>query len=286
MLSHATSQRTRLERLGPAARARTVIASGHRVTLMTADRPDDLMPATVVEIAGVPHVLCQEHDGCPAPEPGTLAVVQLEGSPAHLGQVTVSGRFGGVRRPDDDPVLDLALSEHAGCLRDAADVHDPRVRATLTARPLVPAEVQVHFTAPHHAPDAAPAHGPRGTTGGGTGGGRRTRSATAVTTMMTVPMDEYRRAAPDLWLVHAVDIAAHLADHHQDQLLKVVRHEGVRTASAVQVHDLDAGGVVLTALSVEGVTDVVVPFSPPVVSVLEAESRVLRLCGGVDPHTR
>jgi hypothetical protein len=81
---------------------------------------------------------------------------------------------------------------------------------------------------------------------------------------LPVPLDLFRAARPDLWWVHGPTIAAHLEEHHQAELraLAGVRG-GVLGTRGVVVRDVGPEGMVLTCLTLEGVTDQVIPFDPP-----------------------
>jgi uncharacterized protein DUF2470 len=95
---------------------------------------------------------------------------------------------------------------------------------------------------------------------------------------LVVDLDSFEGAEPDPWAAFATDAARHLNEQHHDDLLALARNSGARGCTAVSLTRLDAGGAILTAMSHEGLMDVVIPFDPPAASPGEASRRLTGKC--------
>jgi hypothetical protein len=93
---------------------------------------------------------------------------------------------------------------------------------------------------------------------------------------IAVDPERFRRAAPDHWLLHGERSVRHLEEHHQAELLALVRAAGLGGVCAVSVRTADADGVVLTCLAPDGLADVVLPFTPPLRDPRELARRLTR----------
>jgi len=93
-------------------------------------------------------------------------------------------------------------------------------------------------------------------------------------TPLVIDRESFDLAEPDPWAAFAGEAVRHLNQHHHDDLVELARSSGARGCTAVSLTRLDPGGAILTAMSHEGLLDVVVPFNPPAATPGEASSRL------------
>ena len=173
------------------------------------------------------------------PGPVLAAVV---GADQRVGQLFLAGELGEPVRPEEEPGVAEVIDEHRECMvapiREHAELYDLRV-ARLTVH-------GVWLRAP----------------GGGTDAPR------------SVDLVEYERVEADPWAAFASEVIRHLdLDHHAD-LLEVARGAGAANCSAVTLSRLEPGGAILTAMSSNGVVNIVIPFDPPAATPREAGHRL------------
>ena len=91
---------------------------------------------------------------------------------------------------------------------------------------------------------------------------------------LAIDPTSFAGAEPDVWAAFGPDVIAHLNQQHQHDLLALVRASGATASTAVSLTRLDPGGAILTAMGLEGLVDVVMPFDPPAATPGEASRRL------------
>jgi hypothetical protein len=226
------------EAMPVAVRARTILTGCHHATLAVPAEyvPGDTESAAtrilvgMIEWAGAPHLIA--HPGHRLPVGPTQ--LTCAGVAEQLGVLFLDGRCEPTQPVTRTPALaDALYAQHEHLCEENADGWD--LARLLVSRVCVE-QVQVLL----------PVGADRGA---GT---------------IPVPIEAYQNASPDPWALHRHDVIAHLESRHQTGLRALVAAHGrVRGASAVTVSALSADGMVLTCLSRDGVTDLVIPFDPP-----------------------
>jgi hypothetical protein len=95
-----------------------------------------------------------------------------------------------------------------------------------------------------------------------------------ITDPPAIDRTSFESAEPDAWAAFGHAVVRHLNQHHQEHLLDLARASGAPGSTAVSLTRLDSGGAILTAMSREGVMDVVMPFDPPAATPGEASYRL------------
>lgn len=220
--------------LSAAVRARTILAvCGGAVARFDESGADPDGPgpmvAALLDWDGRPYLVSEP--GGPAPS-GSVHLTVVSRHPG-LGTLTLQGRCGLARQVTAIPGLsERLLTDPAGPAADGSDLLD--IARTL-AVPVAVEQVRVLLPGRHAA--------------------RR---------VLPVPVDLFRTARPDLWTVHRADIVTHLDTRHRDELTRLVRRHAPQVpVSAIVVRDVGPDGLSLVCLTSRGVTDVDIPFDPP-----------------------
>jgi hypothetical protein len=171
--------------------------------------------------------------------PGPVVAV-ANGLDAQLGALHLTGELGEWIYPSSDIRVADALQEHRECMiepaQDLMEILRIRVAPLRVSR--------VWATAP---------------------GSSRPQP---------IELAGFEAAEPDAWAAFAQEVVNHLNEHHHDELLDLVRAAGAHGSTAVSLTRLDPGGAILTAMSHDGLMDVVMPFDPPAADPSEASRRL------------
>lgn len=242
--------------------ARSVLSASHQARVTQCDEiPGGAAPgdpyvdeielddavAGLIDVDGVPHLILgpgDEHSPGPA-------LLMFTGVADRLGTLRLAGTLLAPIAPGADARVAEVLQEHLSCMTEPYRAHylDTYGPPRLTAMPFRPSAIWVAGPAPE----------------GGSGD---------PPPLVAVDLAAYLAAHPDPWAVHGADARQHLEEHHQSDLLRLVHQAGAAPSATVSVVHLDADAVSLTAIGPEGVTDVIVPFTPPAATPHEAEHRL------------
>ena len=235
--------------LSAPVRARSILLSTHQLLieeLSTAafNSPHPLPPrlssgAVQYGFVGVDAVPYLVSLGGEDVRPGPMLAV-ADGLDEQLGAVHVTGELGEWIYPSTNIAVADALQEHRECMVEPAQ--DLMEILRLRVAPL-------HVTRVWTSPPGLWAPTP-------------------------VDRVSFEAAEPDAWAAFAQDVVHHLNQHHHDELLSLARASGAAGSTAVNLTRLDAAGAILTAMSREGLMDVVMPFDPPAASPGEASRRL------------
>lgn len=235
--------------LSAPVRARSILLSTHQLLveeLSTAalTSPHPLPPrlssaATLYGFVGVDAVPYLVSLGGEDARPGPMLAVAT-GLDEQLGALHLTGELGEWIYPSSDIRVADALQEHRECMVEPAQ--DLMEILRIRVAPLRVSRVWA----------AAP--------------GSRA--------LEPIDRTSFEAAEPDAWAAFAPDAIRHLNKHHHGELLDLARAAGARGSTAVNLTRLDSGGAILTAMSHEGLMDVVMPFDPPAASPGEASRRL------------
>jgi hypothetical protein len=231
--------------LVPAVRARTVLAACHEAWVVHRDMGTPPLPFAVVDVVGVPHLVLGPAQVL---EPGTVEV-RLGAVAQRLGTLVIDGRLGPRRSGMSDGAVWRVLREHETCMTEPG-----RGWALPQVSVMAVAPSRIRLSEPGSEP------GPQ----------------------QAVDPVEFRAAVADAWALHGAEMIAHLESHHQTELCELVRRTVGVSATAVAVRSLGRTGGVLTAMSEDGVRDVVLRFAPEALTPEHGMAR-LRASAGRGP---
>lgn len=238
-----------VDSLPNAVRARTILAGSHHAWVESLGAGPEPSLVGVVDVDGAPNVLLNPGEDL---LPGRVRLTCTEVAD-DVGVLTVTGELG----PGVPAVTlpDVVTALHVGglCAVDeaTADRFDECPWCPATDLTVMPMEVTGLRVVP---------------AGGGPGAVRPA----------DVDPRRFRTAAPDHWVLHGDRAVRHLEDNHQPELLAVARAGGVSGVTGVSVRTADADGVVLTCFGPDGLADVVLPFTPPLLDPRELVRRLDR----------
>jgi hypothetical protein len=89
----------------------------------------------------------------------------------------------------------------------------------------------------------------------------RCRDGSALRPLERVPLSDYAACEPDLWAIQGPAVLAQLDAHHGEDLLRLARCAGRRSASFAAAHSVDPSGVTLAVFGPAGADYVRVPFA-------------------------
>lgn len=231
-------------------RARSILLSTHQLLVeelstealsSAQSAPPSLSPSVVlfgfVGVGAVPYLV--SIGGSESLRPGPVLAVATEFD-TQLGELFITGDLGEWIYPASDLRVADALQEHLECMIEPA-----RDSLELLRLKVAPIQIRRVWTRPPGAP--AP---------------------------VAIDRDSFEIAQPDPWVAFAGEAVRHLNEHHHDELLELARASGASSCTGVSLTRLDPGGAILTAMSQEGLMDVVVPFDPPAGNPGEASRRL------------
>jgi hypothetical protein len=235
--------------LAAPVRARSILASTHQLQVedlteaaapAPRSAPPSLSPAAVrygfVAVDAVPYLVwLGEGDLRPGP---VLAVAT--GLDEQLGELHLAGELGEWIYPSTDLRVADVLQEHAECM-----VEPVRELMQILRMRVAPIRLSAIWT-----------HSPSGSE------------------PVFVDPDSFEAADPDPWAAFAHEAIRHLNEHHHDDLLNLARAAGARGCTGVGLTGLEPGGAILTAMSQEGLVDIVIPLDPPASTPGEASRRL------------
>jgi hypothetical protein len=240
--------------LSPDVRARSILLSTHLLSISelsssalpsSGGLPPEPETAAVlygfITVGAVPYLVSLDSEDL---HPGPI-LAAAEGVAAQLGELRLTGELGEWVCPSADYGVAEVLEEHRNCMDAAAR----DLMAVIQAR-VAPIRISGIWTSDPGSSELTP-----------------------------VDLAGFEAAQADLWTAYRQEAIRHLNDHHHAMLVHLARAEGVIGCTAANVGQLGTSGAVLTAMSHDGLTDVVIPFDPPVATPAEVEQRLGGLAG-------